>query len=102
MTNSAEVRANGRVMRYRRLGAGPPLLVLGDVKGVEELASRYRVIVPELPAPDEDLRAWLVAFLDGLGTTGLTVRATDRFYAAARELAQADPDRLTEVLSGNG
>ena len=88
-------------MTYRRLGSGPPLLVLGAVEeaDVERLAARHRVIVPELPAPDEDVRAWLTGFLEGLGTTGLTVLAAKPFYAAARDVAAADPDRLTQVLS---
>ena len=93
----AEVRAHGRVMRYRLLGAGPPLLVLGVVPGVEGYAARFRVLVPELPDPGEDLGAWLTAFLEGLGTTGIAVLAAEPFHAAARQLALTDPDRVARV-----
>jgi hypothetical protein len=85
-------------MRYRRLGAGPPLVLLGPADGAEGLAASYRVIVPEMPAPGEDVGAWLTAFLEGLGTRGVTVVAPEPFHAAARELALADPDRVAEVL----
>lgn len=96
----AEVRAHGRVMRYRRLGAGPPLVLLGPGEGADAWATQFRVIVPELPGPEEDLGAWLTAFLEGLGTPGVTVVAAEPFYAAARELALADPDRVREVVFG--
>jgi hypothetical protein len=98
----AEVRAHGRVMRYRRLGAGPPLLLLGRADDVEGLAARFRVIVPEMPATGEDVGAWLAAFLEGLGMTGITVVAAEPFHSAARELALADPDLVTRVVLGGG
>jgi pimeloyl-ACP methyl ester carboxylesterase len=85
-------------MRYRRLGAGPPLVLLGPADGAESLAARYRVIVPEMPGPGEDFGAWLTAFLEGLGTSGVTVVAAEPFHTIARELALADPDRVAQVL----
>lgn len=102
MDSSAEVRAHGRVIPYRRLGSGPPLVLLGAPGAAERLASRYRVIVPEAPGPGEDVIAWLTAFLEGLGTSGATVIAAERYYRAARELARLDPDRLTRVLPVDG
>jgi hypothetical protein len=96
----AEVRAHGWVMRYRRLGAGPPLLLLGPVGGVDGLAAQFRVIVPELPDPREDVGGWLTAFLEGLGMSGVTVLAAAPFFAVARDLALADPDRVSHVILG--
>jgi pimeloyl-ACP methyl ester carboxylesterase len=99
-TSLAEVRAHGRVMRYHRLGAGPPLVLLGPTGRAEELAERFRVIVPEMPAHGEDVGAWLTAFLEGLGTTGVTVFAAEPFYSVARDVALADPDRVSHVILG--
>lgn len=84
-------------MPYRLLGAGPPLLVLGHVDGVEGYAGRFRVIVPEMPDSGDDLGAWLTGFLEGLGTTGVTVLAAEPYHAAARQLALTDPDRVARV-----
>jgi hypothetical protein len=87
MTNDswAEIRANGTVMRYRRWrpGSGSPVVVFGP---------RVGVIVPELADP-----AALGAFIEGLGTTGLTILARSPFYEAALELAAHDPERIAAV-----
>jgi hypothetical protein len=101
-TPLAEVRAHGRVMRYHRLGAGPPLVLLGLTGCAEDLSGRFRVLVPEMPAPGEDVGAWLTAFLEGLGATGVTVLAAEPFYSVARDLALADPDRVSHVILGEG
>lgn len=82
MTNDlwAEVRANGRVMRYQR----PRVVVLGP--------GRLGVIVPDLPDP-----TWLKGFVEGLGTGGLTILAAGPYYEAALELAALDPERIARV-----
>jgi hypothetical protein len=88
--NWSEVRSNGSVMRYRRWGGktgSPAVLLLG----------RFGAIVPELPEPGTDILAWLGAFIEGLGTGGLTVLATGPYYDAALELAAHDPDRIARV-----
>jgi len=87
-------------MRYHRLGAGPPLVLLGPTGRADELAARFRVIVPEMPDPGEDVGAWLTAFLEGLGMSGVTVLAAEPFHAVARDLALADPDRVSHVILG--
>ena len=81
MTNEswAEVRANGRAMRYRR----PPVIVL---------CKRLGVVMPELTDP-----AALGPFIEGLGTKGLTVLAAGEFYEAALALATQDPERVAWV-----
>lgn len=89
-------------MRYRRLGAGPPLVVLGPVDDLDGYAARFRVIVPEMPEPGEDLQAWLAAFLEGLGTPGVSIVAAGPFHAAARELALGDPGRVTNLVLDGG
>jgi hypothetical protein len=81
----AEIRANGTVMRYRRWRAGEncPVVVLGP---------RLGMVVPELAGPAE-----LGAFIEGLGTSGLTILATGPFYEAALEVAALDPERIVRV-----
>jgi hypothetical protein len=82
----AEVQANGRVMRYRRWrpGAGSRVVVVGP--------ARLGVIVPDLTDP-----SLLGAFIEGLGTPGLTILASGPFYDAALELAARDPERIAGV-----
>ena len=112
----AEVRARDHVMRYRRSGAGRAVLVLCAGGGAApeggessplwpelpgELAAHFRLIVPEVPAGATaagDVAALLVDFLDGLGTCGVAVVATDRFCVAALELALLDADRVARVV----
>jgi pimeloyl-ACP methyl ester carboxylesterase len=112
----AEVRARDHVMRYRRSGAGRAVLVLcaGGTTAAGEgeslplwpelpgaLAAHFRIIVPEVPAGATaagDVAALLVDFLDGLGTCGVAVVATDRFCVAALELALLDADRIARVV----
>ena len=53
---------------------------------------RLGVVVPELTDP-----ASLGAFIDGLGTSGLTILAAGPFYDAALELAAQDPQRIANV-----
>ena len=108
---SCEVRARGQVIRYRSAGAGRPLLLLHsgappEPAGTELLSAlerRYRVIVPEPPAPDVDVTSWLDAFLEGLGGSGLRVLAAGRFRVPALGLALAEPEliaRLALLLDG--
>jgi pimeloyl-ACP methyl ester carboxylesterase len=90
----AEVRCSDRVMRYRRSGAGPTMLLLGagtpssplSTELVAALGARFRVIVPDLPA-DADVIAWVSDFLEGLGTGEVTLFATDQLCMPAIELA---------------
>jgi hypothetical protein len=83
--NWAEVRAHGTVMRYRRWRPGEhcPVVVLGP---------RLGMVVPELAAPSA-----LGAFIEGLGTRGLTILAAGPYYDVALELAALDPERIVRV-----
>jgi pimeloyl-ACP methyl ester carboxylesterase len=91
----AEVRAHDQVMRYRRAGAGRPLVVLrgaGGANGVwpeleADLASRFRVFTPELPADCDDVAAWVGDFLEGLGLDRVVLVAADPCCLPALELA---------------
>lgn len=72
-------------MRYRRWRPGEncPVVVGGP---------RLGMVVPELADPGA-----LGAFIEGLGTRGLTILATGLFYDAALELATLDPGRIVKV-----
>ena len=76
----AEIQANGRIMRYQR--SHPRVIVIGP-RGV---------VLPDLTDPEQ-----LGAFLEGLGTRGLTILAAGEFYEAALELAARDPERIKGV-----
>lgn len=82
----AEVQVDGHVMRYRRWrpGAISPVVVVGP--------PRLGVVVPDLADP-----SLLGAFIEGLGTPGLTILAAGPFYDAALELAARDPERIAGV-----
>lgn len=107
----AEVRANEQVMRYRRAGTGPSLVVLrvtGDEDALwpeldAELVSRFRVVTPELPADCKDVAAWVADFLEGLGLDRVVVLAAESCCLSALELAlfnAALVDRLILVPAG--
>jgi len=111
----AEVRAHDRVVRYRRsgTGTGPVVLLLQPGSRVaslwpellEMIADGTRLIVPEPPANETDLEAWLSALLEGLGTRNITIIATDGFCIAALERALISPEQFARVVivcSGRG
>ena len=77
----AEIRANGRVMRYQR--SRPPVIVI---------CPRMGVVVPDLAEPGQ-----LAGFIEGLGARNLTILAAGPFYDAALELAERDPERISGV-----
>ena len=100
----AEVRAHDQVMRYRRAGAGRPLVVLrgsADALWPEldaELASRFRVVTPELSASCADTAAWVRSFLEGVGLDRVTLLAAEPCCLAALELALLDADRVERLV----
>jgi pimeloyl-ACP methyl ester carboxylesterase len=109
----AEVRAHDRVVRYRRLGAGPVVLLLQPGSSLTplwpEVLARItegrRLIVPDPPANEMEAEAWLSALLEGLGVRNITVVATDTFCIAALERALLSPEqiaRMIMVCSGRG
>jgi hypothetical protein len=108
----SEVRANDQVIRYRRCGAGRPVLVLrrdrpddlSPPASLEALGGRFRLLVPELPVAGADLAPRLAAFLDGLGVADVAVLAFAELCLPALELALLGGDqvsRLALVLDGH-
>jgi len=106
----AEVRAHDQVMRYRRAGAGRPLVVLRS-DGADpfwpelyaDLVSRFRVITPELPADCDDVAAWVAGFLEGVGLNRVLLVAADPCCLSALELVLLDGrqvERLVLVPAG--
>ena len=102
----AEVRSHDHVMRYRRSGTGPAVLLLRspDEPGTlwphlaDELASRFRLIVPEAPAAGTGIARWLADFLEGLGLPSVAVIAADVFCIPALELALLGGDQVSRVV----
>jgi hypothetical protein len=109
----AEVRAHGRVIRYRRSGLGPTLLLLDPPDQsellwpelLEALDTGFRLIVPEPPPTEADVACWLATFLEGLGVPEVSVLAGGCFCIPALELALSPGDqvaRLVLVPAGSG
>jgi hypothetical protein len=104
----AEVRASDQVIRYRRHGAGRPVLVLQPHAPtcsalLNALGTRFRLLVPELPAAGAEVAARLALFLDGLGMTDVAVVAFGALCLPALELTLLGGDRvgrLALVLDG--
>jgi hypothetical protein len=103
---TAEVRVADLVTRYVRRGAGRPVVVLRAHEDADALwpelldavASRGRVLIPDVLAPDASFVAWVRGFLDGLGLPSVALVATGRFCVPALELALLDPDRLDALV----
>jgi hypothetical protein len=101
----AEVRASDRVMRYRRSGAGPTLVLLGADAGpsplstelVAALGARFRVIVPEVPA-GANVASFVPEFLEGLGTCHVTLVAANHLCMSAIELAFRGIDQIQRLV----
>ena len=100
----AEVRARDRVVRYRRTGTGPIVLLLSreDTRLrdalVSSLAERFRLLDPDLAGTDRKVAECLAEFLEGLGTTTVNVVAVGRFCIPALELALRDGDQIDRVV----
>lgn len=101
----SEVRANDHVMRYRRTGAGPSvLLAAADDCALwpelpQLLAARFRLIVPELaPCAATIDPSALTSFLEGLGTPHVGLIASGGLCMPALELALRNPDQITRVV----
>lgn len=100
----AEVRAGGRVMRYRRTGAGRTVLLLPYADGsswpglAAALATAFRVIVPEPPAPGIDPASWMATFIEGLGVPTVAVVAAGTWSLPVLELTLRDVDQVACVV----
>jgi pimeloyl-ACP methyl ester carboxylesterase len=106
LTTFAEVRANDQVMRYRRAGAGRPLLVLrssldplllwSELEAA--LVENFRVLTPELPAAAVDVAVCLRNFLEGAGLERVILVADDAFCIAALEMALLNADQVERMV----
>ena len=102
----AEVRAHDQVMRYRRSGMGPAVLLLAPSTAAGALwpelagalAGRFRLIAPEAPPTDAGCAAWLADFLEGLGLTSAAILAAGGYCLAAIELVLLDADRVSRAV----
>ena len=101
----AEIRTREQVIRYRRVGAGHPVLVLAEqqeicpnvVRALTE-AGAVRLIMPELPAEAVHVAGWAADFLEGIGATSVGLLATPLFAAAAIELAMLGAVQISRVV----
>ncbi|MFN3973176.1 MAG: alpha/beta fold hydrolase [Gemmobacter sp.] len=103
--------------RYRRAGAGPPLvLVHGFLGGSEQwlpeiacLAPHFDVIAPDLPgfgaacgaagcARIEDMADSLIALLDGLGIREFCLLGHSMGGMIVQDIARKVPDRVTRLV----
>jgi pimeloyl-ACP methyl ester carboxylesterase len=102
----AEVRAHDQVMRYRRTGAGRPVVLLRAASGPDsiwpeldaELAARFRVFTPELPVDCDDVAAWVKGFLEGVGLDRVLLVAADPCCLSALELALIGADQIERLV----
>lgn len=101
----AEIRTREQVIRYRRVGAGHPVLVLAEqqeicptvVRALTE-AGAARLIMPELPVEAVHVAGWAADFLEGIGATSVGLLATPSFAGAAIELAMLGAEQITRVV----
>lgn len=119
----AEVIANRYRVRYHRRGSGSPVILVRPPElattlaaALDNLAARFRVLVPLAVdrSPDAggedaepvcasahtavEMLEWLGCFVEGLGIVGADVVAAGRYRAAAVELAAALPDLVDRVV----
>ncbi len=104
---SAVVMADGVATRYRRCGAGPTVVVLGAVGGLDALARSYRLIVPEVPPdassiPAGRLTHWLSGVFDGLGIDVAVIVADASLAGLVAPFAAEAADRVRGVVVGQG
>lgn len=108
----AEVRAHDQVMRYRRAGAGRPLLVLRSshephplwAELDDALVGAFRVLTPDVPSAGVDVVAWMRDFLEGVGLERVTIIADDSLCITALEMVLLNADqveRMVLVPAGN-
>ena len=101
----AEVRASDRVMRYRRSGAGPTLVLLGyqaesspiSTELVTALGAQFRVIVPDVPAR-ASVTDWVAEFLEGLGTCEVAILAANHLCMPTIELAFRGIEQIKRLV----
>lgn len=107
LDGSAEVRAHQQVIRYRRSGAGPLVLVLGtDCLGERwdelagPLAQHFRLVAPDLSCCDgvKNVVGMAAAMLEGLGASRVGVIAAGNYCGPAVELVREAAGQVTHVV----
>ena len=101
-----EIRLGERSMRYRRLGAGRPVVLLSALpatdaiwpEALEAIAAKHRVYAPDLSSEMAGIGPWLREFLDGVGAEHPTLIATSTLCIPALEYALLDPYRLQSLI----
>lgn len=103
-----QVHVAGRVINYRRLGAGArPAILLsseppeGDMwpSALSLLVLRYRLSAPVMQQGFEsDFTALLRGFLDGVGAEAVTLVATGAWCGPALDFAAADQERVERLI----
>jgi len=101
----AEIRTREEVIRYRRVGAGHPVLVLAEqqeicptvVRALTETGA-VRLLMPELPTEAVHLAGWAADFLEGIGATSVGLLATQSFAGPAIELAMLGAEQIERVV----
>lgn len=100
----AEVRAYGRLFRYRRAGSGPPVLLLRAPAGSHLdadlcscLTARLALIEPRMSDLHVDVARWLGCFMEGLGTSDAGILADPCFGDEAVALARLAPHQIARI-----
>ncbi|HVK83270.1 MAG TPA: hypothetical protein VM513_04135 [Kofleriaceae bacterium] len=113
MSSSAEaVLQTGEIeTRYVRAGTGAPMLLLFHTALTDplaaalfaQLAARYRVVAPHVPAgvgsPGMPLATWLRALVDGLGLVRPTAIADESLAGTLLGFSLVDPGRIAGVVA---
>src|SRR5262245_57981042 len=101
----SEVRARDSVTRYRRSGVGQSVLLLDGEGGaslwpelMHVLGGNFRLIVPNLPPGGPSEYAALASFLEGLGTSGVSVIASSSYCVPALDLVLRGVDQVTRLV----
>jgi hypothetical protein len=101
----AEIRTREQIIRYRRVGAGQPVLVLAEQQEVCPTVIRaltdggvVRLIIPELPTEAVHVAGWAADFLEGIGATSVGLLAMQSFAGAAIELAMLASEQIERVV----
>ena len=101
----AEIRTREQVIRYRRVGAGRPVLVLAEQQEICPTVVRaltetgyVRLIMPEPRMEAVHVPGWPADFLEGIGATSVGLLATPSFAGAAIELAMLGAEQIERVV----